>query len=235
MKAVSALVATVLVFLAWTVLAGPPLQGEYFVDQSYGRYTKSYVGETFYSLGNTYHAQSWDPEACALGLLWEFACPALVGELEYTGSWFDEEGNGYAWYLVRYSGGTFWLSGEGPWGNEETEYTGILDYYAEMIACHYWHWIPSAWETSGVKCSGVFDEFDMRLCVEWDTNRDGWSEGQVPDYPVLLESPGGVCSPNPTLAGEYGTVQWAVLRISDEEGPTRAENATWGSIKSMYR
>ena len=113
-----------------------------------GRYTVSYVGESGWrSPGNTYHAQSWDPGASVLGLLWEFACPALVGEPEWLGQWFDEDGNGYVWYLVRYSGGTFWLSGEGPWGNEETEYTGILDYYYERKAMHYWHGIPLELET----------------------------------------------------------------------------------------
>ncbi|MCK4546466.1 MAG: hypothetical protein KAW17_03400 [Candidatus Eisenbacteria sp.] len=234
MKAVSALVAMVLVFPACTVLAGPPLYGEYF-DNLEGRYTVSYVGDVWLSLGNTYHAESWDEGASALGLLWEFACPALEGEPEWIGSWFDEDGNGYASYLLRYSGGTFWLSGAGPWGNEETEYTGILDYYTERRAVHFWHGLPFRIETQGVECAGDFDEFDVRLCAEWDAMNVGVSDGQVPDYPVLLESPGGVCSPNPTLRGEYGRVECVVLRISDEEGPTRAKNATWGSIKSTYR
>lgn len=223
MKIVIASTVLILI-LAWSLAAGPPIPGDY--NPIGGRYTESYAGGGQGQMGNVVHAMSWD--GSALGTRWYIACPVLAQPPELLYDSLDATGTGYVGYRTDYTGGYFWLAGTGPWGNGDASYTGTLDYYYHITDFLF---VGGSFitYTTNAYFGGTFD--DYCLCITGIANGAYVGSGAQPaDYPPFLE---GNCSENPGLTGEWGSVRDVLLSIYDCSSGN--ELTTWGSIKSLYR
>ncbi len=78
--------------------------------------------------GNMQHALSWI--GAALGTQWKMWGMAIdgAGAVE-TARFFDAFGNGWIDYITNYTGGQFWLSGAGAWGDGLGDFAGAITYF----------------------------------------------------------------------------------------------------------
>ncbi|MCI0451847.1 MAG: hypothetical protein L0Z51_05570 [Candidatus Latescibacteria bacterium] len=223
------IVAVVLVAGAATVMAGPPLNGTYKStdgDFDEGREASSWAaGGGFLSTGGVLHAESWD--GAALGGDWKIVCPQVVSVVLIADLVFG--GNGSRIYQIDYNGGYVELGGAGPWGNGDPSYTGTIDTYTEIRTVLY---------SAGVQVGSVSDhsvgaslQGYTQSCVSWAIGNGVWlGNAPVPaGYPSLLDP---ACNPTATT-GHYGDIRDLTLSITGCAVGTR--EATWGSVKSLYR
>jgi len=232
MRLATALLGLMLVLLASPVLAGPPLDGDYKSldgEVELGRFSESWAGGGQGQIGNTVHAQSWD--GMVLGGEWWVACPMAAEAPEVIADNVDPiTGLGTIEYRTVYSGGHFWLSGAGPWGNGDVEYTGMLEYYTHHTTFIVVNFQPIAY-TTNADFAGYFDTYCKCILVLANAASAG-NGPQPPQYPVFLEY-APVCGENPGLLGEWGDVE--DITISIFECASGNEASTWGGIKTLYR
>jgi hypothetical protein len=210
--------------------AHAPLQGSY--STSTGSMIGGRVSEAFCSgvgpgqPGNMQNAMSWN--GAALGTQWTVsgmtidAAGAVLKKDAVDGSGF-----GYRDYVTNYTGGTFWLSGAGAWGDGLGDFTGTITYYNVSTRISFMGGMPIG-ATSNISFRGAFT--DCAYCfidyavansmLMWTTG-----DGAMPaNYPPFL------CGAN---AGELHDVCCVTMHILCDV--TATEESTWGSIKSLYR
>ncbi|MEJ2722779.1 MAG: hypothetical protein P8181_16825 [bacterium] len=236
--AATALTAVLAVaMLVCVSFAGPPLNGDYDSDDiggptNVGRYTESWsVPNGALLLGTTLNAESWD--GMNLGLQWRYYCSTQTIDPVLLVDNVDVNGNGNRTYMKTFTGGYIWLSGAGPWGNGDPEYTGPIDTYHEFETIQYTNWVRTHAVTN-VQATAHFDGYP-NTCMVFSVG-NGLEIGSTDfgmvkpaDYPDLLQE--GTCDPVMTMGGwwDFFTL---TLSISNCTVPT--ENATWGAIKAQY-
>jgi hypothetical protein len=225
------ILTVVLVVGAASVMAGPPLNGTYKStdgDFDEGREASSWApGGGFLSIGGVLHAESWD--GVALGGDWKIVCPQVVSVTLLVDLVFG--GNGQRIYQIDYTGGYVELGGAGPWGNGDPSYTGSIDTYTEIRTVLF---------SGGVKVGSVSDhavgaslQGYTQTCMTWAIGNGAWL-GESPaakpaNYPTYLDP---LCGATATT-GHWGDITDLTLSITGCAVGT--QEATWGSVKSLYR
>jgi hypothetical protein len=223
------ILTVVLVVGGTAALAGPPVNGTYKStngDFDEGREASKWVGGGYLSLGNVLHAESWD--GAALGGDWKVVCPQVANVTLVVDLVFG--GNGNRIYRLDYAGGYVELGGAGPWAGGDAFYTGIIDTYVEIRTIQY---------VAGAKVGAVSDHaVTARIqgytesCVTWGIGNGAWrGEGAAApaDHPSFLDANCNA-SGGP---GHWGDIRDLTISIAGCAVPT--QEATWGSVKALYR
>ncbi len=226
------IVTVVLVVGAASVYAGPPVNGTYKStdgDFDEGREASSWAaGGGFLSTGGVLHTESWN--GAALGGDWKVVCPQVVAVTLIADLVFG--GNGSRIYQIDYTGGIIELGGPGnPWDGGDAVYTGTIDTYVEFRSVLY---------TGGVKVGSTSDHsVNAHLagytesCVTWGIGNGVW-RGESPaakpaGYPTYLDPACGATA----TTGHWGDIRDLTLSITGCAVGT--SEATWGSVKALYR
>jgi hypothetical protein len=234
----SAIIVFALVLLATPVWAGQPAVGNYY---SYdlpggtfheGRFSESWVGGGHGQLGNTINAQSWDGMTYALGTDWKLWCPSIfIAPVEISNT-IDGTGSGEVVYRTTYQGGYFWLSMDGPWGDNTEDYEGPLDFFI-VTTTYLFVFGENVGIRSNVTCSGPIDGYTD--CMTYEINNAAfWGDtdsAPLPaDYPEFLDDN---CDPWGPATGGWGSVTEITIVIrGDCDVPV--QETTWGKIKALY-
>jgi len=183
MKLASALAAVVLLLVAVCAQAGAPTDGIYkssLGNMLAGRFSESWAGGGQGQTGNAVHAMSWS--GSALGTQWVISCPVLSAVPTLVSDSRDASGTGMVEYLSHYSGGVFWLSRAGAWGDGTVDYTGILEYYTHHTTFMFLKWVPISY-TANADFGGHFDGYCK--CISGTANGCSVGNGSQPaGYPV---------------------------------------------------
>lgn len=232
------LLAVSILMVAGTVFAGAPVTGTYKspgltgANMLAGRFSESWVGGPG-QLGNTVNAESYDPGTTALGTEWRVWCPAISTAPIVTQDNIAGDGSGTIVYYTEYSGGQFWLSQNGPWGNGE-DYTGNLINFNASTTYSYLPGGVLINIVSDITFQGDIDGYDN--CLTYTINNaafDGDSNGgpfPTGDYPPLIDDQ---CSTGATVGG-WGIASDITLVIYGN-CTIGTEETTWGAVKARYR
>jgi len=226
-----------MLLLASSALAGAPLNGDYQSTDlggpiDVGRYTEGWdVGSGAMLAGTTFNAGSWD--GANFGAMWRYTCGTLLSDATLLTDNVDANGNGNRTYMKTFVGGTIWLSGAGPWGNGDAEYSGPIGSYVEFETVQY-----SAWERTGVvtnvQATASFDGYDG-MCVAFsvangtEVGSTDFGEMKPADYPDFLWA--GSCAPG-APEGAWWDMSSITLSINWCAVPTREQS--WGAIKAKF-
>jgi hypothetical protein len=233
-----AILAT-LALTASVTLAAAPLPGEYkSMDLPggtipAGRYTEGWaVGGGALLAGTTQNCGSWD--GSALDGVWKYSCGTELTPGVQIGGYVNSLGNGIRTFMKTYSGGTFWLSGTGPWANGDSDYPGVFDSYVEYETITYSNWVAISAITN-VQAAAHFNNYPV-LCMGFSIGngtRVGTTDrGNVmpSNYPALLDP---TCAPTRTLGAWWDFTSISILLT--EDCATSAKPSSWGSLKAIYR
>lgn len=219
--------------------AGPPISGNYTSTDiggpiPPGRYSEGWApGGSSLLTGATLSCSSWD--GATLGLVWRYNCASQLTNSVLLLDTVDGSGNGQRLWKCTYSGGTFWLSGTGPWANGDPDYPGVFDSYVEFETVIYSGGVPVGAVTN-VQASAHFTNYPT-ACMSYSISsgqRVGTTDlGQVeaPNYPPFLQS--GTCAPVAPL-GAWWNMNGMTLSISSG-CETGSRSTSWGTIKTLYR
>jgi hypothetical protein len=228
--------ALLILLLAGTALAGPPLSGAYkSVDIGgpvyVGRYTEGWAaGGGAIFAGATLNAESWD--GATLGAQWKYWCGTQVSNSILLINTVDVNGNGNRTYMSTFVGGYIWLSGSGPWANGDPDYPGVIDNYAEFETITYQNWVPISAVTN-VQAMAHFNNYPA-LCMTFYIGNGSrvattdLGDPIPPNYPAFLDP---ACSPTETLGAcwDFFTITLTLTNCA-----VGTEQSTWGAIKSIY-
>jgi len=225
------ILTVVLAVGAASVYAQPPVNGTYKSSNGQfdeGREASSWVaGGGFLSTGGVLHAESFD--GAALGGDWKIVCPQVVTVSLIVDLTFG--GNGQRIYQLDYAGGYIELDGGGPWGGGDPSYTGVIDTYVEIRTVQY---------VGGAKTGSVSDHSVSahlqgypQSCMTWGIGNGAWLDEspnvKPANYPTFLDPACGATA----TTGHWGT--FSDLTISVTGCSVAAQEATWGSVKALYR
>ncbi|HUV36255.1 MAG TPA: hypothetical protein VMX58_04865 [Patescibacteria group bacterium] len=229
--------ALLIVLLAGTSVAGPPLNGSYdSVDLGgpvyVGRYTEGWdSGGGAIKSGTTLNAESWDESV--LGTQWHYWCSTESSDAVLLVNTVNPStGNGNRTYMKTFAGGYIRLSGSGPWANGDLEYFGTIDSYHEFETITYSNWVPIAAVTN-VQAIASFDAYPSQCMTFYIGNgtRVATTElgNPIPDYyPDLLDPD---CDATRT-EGAFWNFTSVTLSIVD--CATGTEETSWGAVKTFY-
>lgn len=232
------IILLVICLSAVSVLAGPPLSGTWPSTDiggsiNTGRYMESYtLPNGAASVGTTLHAQSWD--GANLGLQWGYSCGVIESAPVLISDFVNVNGTGSRTYEKRFVGGSIWLSGTGPWGNGDAEYTGPILNYVEYETIQYVNWVRVHAVTNVTAAAAIEGYGDT--CLSF-TVGNGVEIGStdfgnpVPaTYPTMLEA--YTCD-SIGANGAWWDMMTLVLYI---DGCAVSDEASdWGTVKSLYR
>lgn len=223
--------------LVAVAMAGPPLSGVYDStdmggDVNTGRYMESYtVPDGAVLVGTTLNAQSWD--GMSLGLQWSYQCGIVENEPILLSDFVSASGTGSRTYMKTFVGGTLWLSGTGPWGNNEAEYSGPILSYVEYETVQLVNWVRTHAVTN-VSATASIDGFND-ACIAF-TVGNGVEIGStdfdhpVPtDYPVMLDAS---CNATDALGAWW---DFMTMSLYIDSCTVDTEETTWDALKSIYR
>ena len=218
-------------------LAGPPLEGVYNStdlggDIDVGRYMESYlVPEGAILPGTTLHAQSWD--GMSLGQMWSYQCGVMVSAPVLISDFVGSTGTGSRTYMKTFVGGTLWLSGTGPWGNGEAEYSGPILSYVEYETVQFLNW-ERIHAVTNVSATASIDGFS-NSCIAFTVGNGveiGSTDFDHPiptDYPVMHD---GACNPTDALGAWW---DFMTLSLYIDSCTVSTDATTWDSVKSFYK
>jgi hypothetical protein len=236
--ATTLVILTALALTATASMAGPPLPGNYMSTDiggtiPVGRYTEGWdVGGSAFTAGTTQNCGSWD--GIALNGVWKYTCGTMLSPGVLIGGYVNAQGNGNRTYLCTYTGGTFWLSGTGPWANGDPDYPGVFDSYVEYETVQYSNWVPISAITN-VQSAAHFNNYET-FCMGFSIangSRVGTTDlGNVmpPNFPALLDP---TCAPTRALGAWWDFTSITITLTPDCATP--AKSSTWGSLKAIYR
>lgn len=231
------LLTCALILAAVPVMAGQPQVGVYLSTDMggqmlVGRFSESWVDPGSHGqVGNALNAESYDP-VFGLGSQWKLYCasiafpPNLVSDTRVNGT-------GEVTYQTEYSGGLFWMSKNGPWGDGSEDYTGSIAFF--RIATTYMfvnHQVLGI--RSNVTTSGTFDNYND--CFEYSINNaafygDTDSVGPLPaGFPAFMDAS---CQTGSRTRGGWGSVTEIAIRILGD-CTVPAQDSTWGAVKALY-
>ncbi len=223
--------------LAGTASATPPANGAYNSNDFggvmlTGRFSESWVTTPAGAgqIGNTVDAQSWN--GSALGTEWRVWCPSIGTAPVQTRNTVDGNGTGEVEYQTDYTGGYFWLSKNGPWGDGSEDYSGVLLSF-KVTATYQYILGNLAGIRSNVVLMGDFDGYDN--CMTYAINNAafvGTSPAVMPaGYPMFLDTN---CGTGTVTTGGWGTATQITLTVLGN-CTVGTREATWGAVKSLYR
>jgi len=229
--------ALLTVVLTGTSVAGPPLDGTYQSTDLggsvlLGRYSEAYPNANGnLSPGVTLNSQSWD--GAALGTQWMYFCAVMVAPPTLLVDNVDANGNGNRTYMKEFVGGSFWLSGTGPWAGGDADYPGTIDTYTEFETIQYESWVRVAAVTN-VQAVGHFDNY-LDDCLTFavgngsEVGSTDFGDPVPTDYPPFLDP--NTCDATGTLGGWWNlfTITMSVTGCS-----TPVHETTWGAVKARY-
>jgi hypothetical protein len=219
-------------------LAAAPLPGDYKSTDiggtiPAGRYTEGWdLGGGALLGGTTQNCGSWD--GSTLDGVWKYTCGTATGPAILIGGYVSPQGNGNRTYMIPYVGGTFWLSGTGPWANGDADYPGVFDSYVEYETIQYSNWVPVSAVTN-VQSAAHFINYPT-ICMGFSIGngtRVGTTDlGNVmpASYPAMLTP---TCAPTRTQGAWWNFTSISILLVDD--CATSAKPSSWGSLKAMYR
>ena len=215
---------------AFAECAHAPVQGSYSTTNATmigGRVSEAFCsGAGPGQPGNTQNAMSWN--GAVLGGQWTMSGMTIdaAGAVQKKYA-IDGSGNGYIDYVTNYTGGQFWLSGAGAWGDGLGNFTGTMTYYNVGTRVSYFGW-QEVGLTSNITFRGAFN--DCAYCfIDYAVANSMliWTsgEGAMPaNYPPFQ------CG---AATGELHDACCITMHILCDV--TATEESTWGSIKSLYR
>ena len=235
----AAVLMIVFALAASTVLAGPPQTGVYLSDDMggqvlTGRFSESWVDPGSHGqLGNTINAQSYDP-AFGQGSQWKVWCASIALPSTLVSDTRDVNGTGEVTWRTAYSGGLFWFSADGPWGDGAEDYTGLINMFTATTTYLYVEG-EALGIRSNIVTTGQFDNYDD--CFEYTINNTAFfgdtdANGPLPsDFPEFMDEN---CQAGTPTRGGWGSVTEIALRILGN-CTVGAEATTWGAVKSLYQ
>lgn len=222
--------------------AQPPTYGTYQSTDLGGGVLTGRVSESWVTapsgqgrVGNTLLGRSVNGPAMATQ--WEYWCASITAQPLLVTDVRDSTGTGDAVWQSEYSGGQFWLAGDGPWGTiGGTNFTGAIEVMTATTTCSY-----CAGSIVGVQSiytlSGRFDpDYWDGSCVDFTIDAVTFvgstdQEARPDDYPPFMASD---CGPSTTGYGAWGNASGIAIRVYDC-ALTPVKDASWGEIKSLYR
>ncbi|NOT33917.1 MAG: hypothetical protein HOP12_07080 [Candidatus Eisenbacteria bacterium] len=242
-KATMIAVATALMLSALPALAAMPTPGIYFSTDLggqvlLGRGSQSWIAPLNVNrgLGDVFNAQSWTPEGAPdvsieglLGTQWIFQCGVQLapqGQVDNR----DANGNGTVIFTNVFTGGIFFLSKNGPWGDGINDLTGQIFTTTAIATVVYVNSIPIQSRLN----LDTYGQFDGSSCVLRFAIANGVGLGDTdllafpPEYPPLMDTD---CAPT-RVNGSWGDIKDITLQI---ECPVPTRSGTWGSVKTRYR
>lgn len=226
----------VILLAAQAAFAGPPLPGTYRSTDLggpvlVGRYSEGWgAGGNALSAGATLNCGSWD--GSALGSQWRYSCGTQTANSVLLSNTVNAQGNGNRTYMSTYVGGSFYLSGSGPWGNGDAGYPGVMDSYVEYETLQYVNWVPVSGITN-VQMSAHFDNYPEQ-CMSYNMGNGvrvsdtGLGQPAPANYPSFLDAS---CNATPVDGACWNFIT-ITLSIVDCSVPV--EETTWGAVKSIY-
>jgi len=177
-------------------------------------------------IDNVFNSQSWD--GVVLGTQWVFKCGKSTSQTVDNN--LDGNGNGEIVVTTEYTGGTFWLSKNGPWGDGFTDLSGALGGLTRVTSTVYVLNVAQA-GVENVTTSGTFNESDCVLAFEIHNNvvrGDTDTDGPIPgDYPSFFDL---ACAATRS-DGWWNDVKDIIMLI---QCPVPAHETTWGQVKSLF-
>ena len=236
MRTFAKILSVLLVITPVLAMAGAPLEGAWSTTDlggpvPLGRYTEGWAaGGGALLAGTVFNAASWD--GITLGGMWAYSC-AIEGTAAVL---IDDSVNGTGFgtrtWRKTFTGGTIWLSGAGPWGNGDAQYTGSILSYVEFETITYVAFNAIAARTN-VQATATIDGYDT-VCLGFTVGNGAkisdTAGGPAPaNYPALLTTSCSPTAPN----GAFWDFSQLTLYIANCSVGT--EEHTWGSVKSLFR
>ena len=226
------------ILAAAPVFAGPPETGVYLSTDMGGqmlpgRFSESWVDPGSHGqVGNTIHALSYDP-SFGLGTQWKLTCASIAFPPSVVADTRDLSGTGEVTYRTEYTGGLFWLSKNGPWGDGMLDYTGVIDIFT-VTTTYLFVNNQVLGIRSNVTTTGTFD--NLGGCFEYSINNTAFYGDTDTAGPLPAGFPGFMddsCQIGTRTRGGWGSVTEIALRILGNcTVPT--QDSTWGGIKALY-
>ena len=177
-------------------------------------------------LNDVIFSESWN--GTTLGLQWNFGCG--VQNAQQTIQDFRVSGTGILRFTNTFSGGTFFLWKNGPWGDGVNDLTGTLNITQSVVDVTYFNGDPIA-ARGNANASGKFDGSSCTLAFAISNLVGQGDTDALPkpgDYPSFLETD---CSPS-RIFGSWGDVKDTALLI---DCAVPGQTSSWGKIKAIYR
>lgn len=217
-------------------MAGPPLDGIYKSETIGGPVFEAVGTESWTTPngwvqpGNVVTMGSF--KGNVIGSQWHISCPMITASFLLSND-VDGSGNGNKTYAEMFTGGMFWLSGVGPWGNGDASYQAAIDNYSETIVISYENWVVVGCNMTFSSINGHFEGYPdacFSLMIGDKVCRGNTDTGNKQGfYPDFLD-PG--CNPTRQY-GHWDDVEDLTLTITGCAIPTAP--TTWGGIKALHR
>jgi hypothetical protein len=228
----TAIVLLLLALLLPTLaIAGAPLEGVWKSTDlggpvPLGRYTEGWMsGGGALLAGTAFNAASWD--GTTLGDSWSYHC-AVEGANAVLVDDSVVSGFGTRTWKCTFTGGTIWLSGSGPWGNGDAQYTGPILSYVEYETLTYVAGMVIEARTN-VNATAMIEGYET-VCLGFTVgNGAKIGDGLPPaNYPPELNSSCGSA-----INGAFWDFAQLTLYITNCEVGT--QESSWSSVKAQYR
>jgi hypothetical protein len=177
-------------------------------------------------LGDVFNSWSWN--GSALGTQWIFQCG--VSPAAQTVQDNRVAGTGTVVFTTSYTGGTFFLDRNGPWGTGVMDFTGTLNSTVNIVTVQYVNNVPFAAVTN-VNSSGLFDGSNCALTFAIANGVGKGDTDLMPKpagYPDFMDTG---CAAN-RVYGSWGDLITITMLI---DCPVPVEVSTWGRVKALYR
>jgi hypothetical protein len=222
--------------------AQPPSNGTYHSTDLGGNVFTGRISESWMTapegygqVGNTLLGRSVNGPV--MGTQWEYWCASVASQPQLVMDSRDSTGTGVTVWQMEYTGGRFWLAGDGPWGAAGLmDFSGVTENMNATTTCSHCDGSIVGVQST-YTLSGRFDPDNWYgSCVEFtidDVTIEG-STDQEPrpdDYPPFMAAD---CEPSTTGYGAWGTASGIAIRIFDCV-QTPVKDASWGEIKTLYR
>lgn len=229
--------AFVVVCMATAAFAGAPSVGVYLSLTQGGPVLDGHFSESWLpaggpgQVGNTINAQSWDM-SLGLGTEWKFYCASIAMPPSLIEDTRDANNTGDVVYQTEYSGGSFWLSKDGDWGDGSEDYFGDLDQFSVETTYKYVAGVLLGIR-SNVTMAGHFIGYEN--CLNYViTNSSVFGNvdenGPLPaEFPPFLDTNCG----GSIDRGAWGDVTHIAMQITGTCF-VRTEETTWGAVKARY-
>ncbi len=227
-----------LMMTAVPVLAGAPQTGVYLSDDMGGQMLTGHFSESWVDpgshgqVGNTIHALSYDP-AFGQGSQWKLWCASIAFPPSIVSDTRDANNTGEVTYRTEYTGGLFWFSKDGPWGDGSEDYTGVIDIFTATTTYLYVNGDVLGIR-SNITTTGQFDNYSD--CFEYTINNTAFfgdtdTVGPLPgDFPEFMDD---TCVTGTRTRGGWGSVTEIALRILGN-CTVATQETTWGAVKALY-
>lgn len=233
MKQLLAFLLTLMV--AVPALANPPIDGNYKSTDVGGTMYTGLYSETWnggpMAVNNTVNEASWD--GANLGTQWTWSCAyvAVPPTLLYDG--VNANGDGNKIWKVVYTSGTAWLSGTGPWAdNEPAGYTATVDTWTATVTETYSNF-DEVGTVKTVSATASFVGYPDVCIVLALSNQQKHGDGPTlpitPQYPAFIDNTCAGAS-GPGEWGEVDDITYSILNCT-----VSTKESTWGAIKARYR